>query len=47
MILIIKTKKVFILNKFSYIKIRALRGTIIDMTKAREEVQYALVLRTL
>jgi hypothetical protein len=38
-----ETRRVFILDKFSYIKIRALRGTITGMARAREEVQYALV----
>jgi hypothetical protein len=42
-----ETRRVFILDKFSYIKIRALRGTITDIARAREEVQYALVSGTL
>ena len=45
--LVIETKRVSILNKFPYIKIRASKGTIISIARAREEVQYALVLRTL
>ena len=45
--LITETKRVSILNKFLYIKIKALKRTIINIIRAREEVQYALVLRTL
>ena len=43
---ITETRRVSILDKFSYIKIRALRGTITGIAGAREEVQHALVLRT-
>ena len=42
-----ETKRVSILDKFLYIKIRALKGTITDITRAREEVQYTLVSGTL
>ena len=45
--LITETKRVSILNKFPHIKIRALKGTITDITRAREEVQYTLVSGTL
>jgi hypothetical protein len=41
-----ETRRVSILNKFPYAKIRALKGTIISIAGAREEVQHALVLRT-
>ena len=44
---VIKTRRVSILNKFLYIKIRALKRTIINIIKAREEVQYTLISRTL
>jgi hypothetical protein len=43
---VIKTKRVSILDKFPYIKIRALKGTTINIIRAREEVQYTLVSRT-
>ena len=42
-----ETRRVSILNKFPHIKIRALKGTITDITRAREEVQYTLVSGTL
>jgi len=42
-----ETKRVSILDKFLYIKIRALRGITTSMAGAREEVQHALVSGTL
>ena len=42
-----ETRRVSILDKFPHIKIRTLKGTTTSIAKAREEVQYALVLRTL
>ena len=43
MISITETRRVSILDKFPYIKIRASRGTTTSIARAREEVQYALV----
>jgi len=45
--LVTETRRVSILDKFPYIKIRVSRRTTTSIAKAREEVQYALVLRTL